>query len=410
MRRRFTASPARVFAALTNPALLRQWMSEAGRELVECQVDLRPGGSNRYAFRTAKGGTFGMYGTYRDVVPERRIVHTEAYDGYDWEPLVTTTDLQADGAGTALLMTVRYPPRRFATPTSRTWNRLRPTGSRGWTGCWPRRRQLGRPARRKVRKVTMAHRADVRRPIGGVMAFGLCAALAQAAAVAPDESVSAKTREWFQSTEQALMDSMASGTKAVWERVMDPTWVMTSEEGQVLGRQQFLDELRPLPDGLSGAIVVKDLTVHELPTFAVVRYLADESESVFGQQLSVRYRVTNTYRRDGPDWKMVASHLAVVTQDPPEQKVSSAGWAGLVGSYRLLPTGWTFTVELRDGRLYAGRDPKGLRPLIPMTPDAFVLSGSLGEWLFVVENGQATRILNLRKFATLVWTRVEDAS
>lgn len=109
VRRRFAAPPARVFAALTNPDLLRQWMSASGRELVECQVDLRPGGSYRYVFRSSKGATFGMYGTYREVVPGRRIVHTEAYDGYDWEPLVTTTVLRDDGGGTTLVMTIRYP-------------------------------------------------------------------------------------------------------------------------------------------------------------------------------------------------------------------------------------------------------------------------------------------------------------
>jgi hypothetical protein len=30
-----------------------------------------------------------------------------------------------------------------------------------------------------------------------------------------------------------------------------------------------------------------------------------------------------------------------------------------------------------------------------------------GAWFFVVENGTAARLLNLRKFAVLVWTRVE---
>jgi uncharacterized protein YndB with AHSA1/START domain len=113
VRRRFAAPPARVFAALTDPGLLRRWMSASGRELVECQVDLRPGGSYRYVFRASKGRTFGMYGTYREVVPGSRIVHTEAYDGYDWEPLVTTTVLQDDGGGTTLVMTIRYPKKEI---------------------------------------------------------------------------------------------------------------------------------------------------------------------------------------------------------------------------------------------------------------------------------------------------------
>lgn len=34
-------------------------------------------------------------------------------------------------------------------------------------------------------------------------------------------------------------------------------------------------------------------------------------------------------------------------------------------------------------------------------------SGSLGEWVFVVEKGKAARLVNLRKFAVLAWSRVE---
>lgn len=133
---------------------------------------------------------------------------------------------------------------------------------------------------------------------------------------------SPRTIESFQRIEQALMDAVATGNRPVWERVLDPSFVLTSEEGEVMARAQFLDELRPLPPGLTGGIAVKELTVQEFPAFAVVRYLADEWESVFGQRLTTRYRVTDTFRRDGDAWAMVASHVAVVTQDPPAQPVS----------------------------------------------------------------------------------------
>jgi len=113
VQRRFAASPAKVFAALTEPELLRQWMSANGRELTETQIDLRSGGRYRYVFRSPSGRTFAMYGTYREVVPPRRIVHTEAYDGYKWDPLVTTTELREDGGGTMLVMVIRYPSKEI---------------------------------------------------------------------------------------------------------------------------------------------------------------------------------------------------------------------------------------------------------------------------------------------------------
>lgn len=45
IRRSFTHPPARVWRALTEPALIRQWLSP---DLIHCRVDARPGGSFRY--------------------------------------------------------------------------------------------------------------------------------------------------------------------------------------------------------------------------------------------------------------------------------------------------------------------------------------------------------------------------
>jgi hypothetical protein len=212
---------------------------------------------------------------------------------------------------------------------------------------------------------------------------------------------------WFQSTEQSLMDAIGSGNRAAWQRVLDPTFLVTTEEGQIQAPAALLAGFRPFPPGITGAIAVRDLTVEGYGDFAVVRFVADETETVFGQALATKYRVTDTWRRDGADWKIVASQLSVMTQDPPAQEVSTTSWPGFVGTYQLQPSGWTFAVELRDGKLWGGRNPKKLQPFVPVAPNVFVLSGSLGEWIFVAdESGKATRIVELRKLEPLVWTRV----
>jgi len=224
-------------------------------------------------------------------------------------------------------------------------------------------------------------------------------------AAQPGAAIGAKV--WFQRTEQALMDGITTGEKAVWSRVLDENCIYTSEEGQVLTKQQLLKELAGLPPGLSGTIKVEDLTVQEFPTFAVIRFLANEQEQVFGQLLRTKYRVTDTFRRAGTEWTLIASHLSVVTADPPAQDVSKESWPRWVGEYRLQPAGWTLYVVLRDGGLLAGRDPNKLAPLIPLASNVFVRQGSLGEFIFVSDKeGNAAGIVDFRKFQPLIWTPV----
>jgi len=221
------------------------------------------------------------------------------------------------------------------------------------------------------------------------------------------QDASKATVQWFQQKEQALMDAITTGDKQVWQQIMDEHCVVTSEEGEVIPKKEFLDELGPLPPGLSGTISVQDLTVQTASNIAIVRFLDDEHEDVFGQKLATQYRVTDTFMRMGSEWKMLASHISVVTKDPPPLDASSADWQSLVGTYQLVPNGWKFYVELRDGKLYGGRDAAKLKVLLPLTPDAFVAQGRLGEWLFVKDaSGKAVRIVNFRKFEPLIWTRV----
>src|SRR5256885_6844436 len=91
---------------------------------------------------------------------------------------------------------------------------------------------------------------------------------------------SVKTIQWFQDTEQSLMDALAAGDTKPWQQILGDSCMVTSEEGEVTSKADLLKQMRPLPPGLKGGITVKELSVQEFPTFAVVRYLADEWERV----------------------------------------------------------------------------------------------------------------------------------
>ncbi|WP_163508246.1 SRPBCC domain-containing protein [Fodinicola acaciae] len=109
--RAFDAPRELVFAALTQPELLKQWHGARGWQLIECAVDLRPGGAWRFVSRGPGGATMGMGGTYREIDPPDRLVYLESYDDqwFAGECLVTA---QLSGA-TVLTQTFRYESRRI---------------------------------------------------------------------------------------------------------------------------------------------------------------------------------------------------------------------------------------------------------------------------------------------------------
>lgn len=102
VRRDFTHSPARVWRALTEPALIRQWMSSQSG-MTRCEMDLRPGGSFHYEWPE-----FFFSGPILEVEAPHRMVHVEHFNGDISSGPTITTDLAAHGTGTSMTMVMRY--------------------------------------------------------------------------------------------------------------------------------------------------------------------------------------------------------------------------------------------------------------------------------------------------------------
>lgn len=111
--RHFNAPPERVFAAHTDPALLRHWLlGPDGWEMTRCESDPRPGGAIRYDWAPVGGGEGGFHLTaeYLAVEPPHRLVHVERMFLPDPTPDVHVETLfQAEGTGTRLVMTLTAP-------------------------------------------------------------------------------------------------------------------------------------------------------------------------------------------------------------------------------------------------------------------------------------------------------------
>src|SRR3954469_5940122 len=100
-----------VFEAVTTPEHLPHWMlGPEGWTMPVCEIDLRPGGKWRFAWRKSDGAVMEMQGVYREVKAPERLVNTERW-GPEWPETINTLVLTEKGDQTTLTQTILYPSR-----------------------------------------------------------------------------------------------------------------------------------------------------------------------------------------------------------------------------------------------------------------------------------------------------------
>ena len=106
LTRLFDAPPSAVFRAWTDPHLMQQWFVPKPWSIARIEIDVRAGGSNLIVMRDPEGNEYPNRGVYLEVVPDRRLVFTDAYVSA-WVPsekpfmtAVVTFDPEDDGRKT----------------------------------------------------------------------------------------------------------------------------------------------------------------------------------------------------------------------------------------------------------------------------------------------------------------------
>lgn len=108
LRRDFAHPPAKVWRALTEPALIRQWMAVQDHPMTRCEFDPRPGGSFHFEWAGPDGNSFFFSGPVVAVDPPHHITHIEYFNGDTTSGARITTDLAPQGSGARMTMVMRY--------------------------------------------------------------------------------------------------------------------------------------------------------------------------------------------------------------------------------------------------------------------------------------------------------------
>jgi uncharacterized protein YndB with AHSA1/START domain len=106
----FNGPPRIVFAAWTQPELLKRWWAPKsfGLTFISCEADVRPGGAYRFVFgHPSSEQPMEFFGKYVEVMPCSRLVWTNDEGGE--AGALTTVTFEERGADTLVVMHDRYP-------------------------------------------------------------------------------------------------------------------------------------------------------------------------------------------------------------------------------------------------------------------------------------------------------------
>jgi uncharacterized protein YndB with AHSA1/START domain len=103
--REFDAPAHLVWKAWTTPELVMRWWHSNRGTMERADIDLRVGGKWRWVMIADKGFEVGFHGEYREIVPGKKLVYTEVYEGIPVGPdgeeaAINTITLTARGEKT----------------------------------------------------------------------------------------------------------------------------------------------------------------------------------------------------------------------------------------------------------------------------------------------------------------------
>ena len=85
LTRLINAPREKVYRAWTDPEILKKWFAPLPYTTPIVEIDVRPGGSAYFVMRDPDGKDLPNRGVYLEVVPNERLVSTDAYVKA-WEP------------------------------------------------------------------------------------------------------------------------------------------------------------------------------------------------------------------------------------------------------------------------------------------------------------------------------------
>jgi hypothetical protein len=205
---------------------------------------------------------------------------------------------------------------------------------------------------------------------------------------------------------QELYDAIVPGNQAPWKKYFADDCVFADEKGRILDKPKLIADITPMPAGYSGTIRIEKPQSRIIGNTAILSYDADETETVFGQDLKARYHVTDTWLQRNGKWQIIASQAHRYYEDPAVGKADPKKLADYIGTYELAP-GQTRSVIAEGDGLFVERNGKK-EQLLPETSEIFFRKGVEGRILFrYAATGKVDALIDRRNNEDIIWHKTK---
>jgi hypothetical protein len=205
---------------------------------------------------------------------------------------------------------------------------------------------------------------------------------------------------------QALLDAIAPGDTATWNRLVDSTAIIVDENDVVRTKAQLLAQLKPLAAGLVGNLAIDDFQVVQHGSVAVVTHEDKEYLDYHGQIIRSRFRNVDTWLRESAGWREIGSQTLAVLQDPPAIHLDHAALCAFGGRYTMTAD-IAATLHCSGDSLIMQRAGRPDRTFLPETRDVFFEPGApRTRRIFQYDaHGRVTGFVDRREARDVAWTR-----
>ena len=174
-----------------------------------------------------------------------------------------------------------------------------------------------------------------------------------------------------------------------------------------MDKAALVKDITPLPKGYAGSINLARAKSHIEGDTAILSYDLDETETIFGQNMTACCHGTDTWMyRDGR-WQIVEGQMLRYYEDPAAGNANAQLYGEYVGVYELAP-GILQTVSRDGDTLYVQRTGRDKTQLLPESGDVFFRKGVEGQYLFRRDDSsKVDALIDRRNNEDVVWKRMK---